>query len=264
MYKKRTVDILDKYKHNNTYINIQKQETGVNAETSFSESLVRDNKGLWDAMATHPWVTSLAAGTISDEAIIAWAQQCRLFCLQERSALLILRSLMPAEELATSFDKKVDPLFAKLEDDTIREPRGLAETIQSLGGHIVEEPWPVCLGYGSFVTMCAYNGMLEGLAAVFAVEKAYLDTWTTVLPSVLPGSKWHDWVDNWTQDVFRETVEELGQCVDDLVGSAPSEEVKVRMSKAFHGVAQFELAFWEMSWKQQGWPSINVAKAEEV
>lgn len=230
----------------------------MDANASFADSLVKSNKDLWNAMAVHPWVTSLASGTIPDEAVITWAQQCRLFCLQERSALLVLRSLMPAEELATDFDKKLDPLFAKLEDDTIREPRGLAETIQSLGGHLTEEPWPVCLGYGSFVNVCAYNGIVEGLAAVYAVEKAYLDTWTTVLPSVSPGSKWHEWVDNWTQDIFRGTVEGLGQCVDELAGSAPTEEVKVRMNKAFHGVAQFELAFWEMSWKKQGWPSTEI------
>lgn len=224
-------------------------------ETKFSDSLVAANQDLWDAMAAHPWVKELAAGTLPDDKLINWAQQCRLFCLQERKALLVLRATLDAEEQATPFDEKVDPLFLKLLDDTIREPRELAETLKSLGASLVEQPWPVCLGYGSFVIASAHAGIVEGLAAVYAVERAYLDTWTSVLPSVPPASRWHDWVNNWTQDAFREVVDALGQCVDMLVDVNPSDEIKKRMHNAFHGVALFELAFWEMSYKHQGWPS---------
>jgi thiaminase (transcriptional activator TenA) len=229
----------------------------MDGNVSFADTLVEANKDLWDAMAAHPWVRELAAGTLPEEALVAWAQQCRLFCMQEHSALLILRSLNPSAELGTALDKTLDRLLAKLEDDTIREPLELAETLRSLKAGVVEEAWPVCLGYGSFVISAAYNGILEGLGAVYAVEKAYLDTWTAVLPSVPPESRWYDWVSNWTQDLFRETVDGLGDCVNQLAGPTPSEEVKTRMGRAFHGVAQFELAFWEMSWKQQGWPNLS-------
>lgn len=213
-------------------------------------------------MASHKWVKGLAEGTLPEAALIAWAQQCRLFCMQEHRALLIMRALNPAAELGTQLDKTMERLEFKLEDDTIREPRELADTLKSLHAPLVEEAWPVCLGYGSFVITCARDGLLEGLGAIYACERAYLDTWTAVLPSVPPGSKWHDWVDNWTQDLFRETVENLGRCVDELAGQSPSKEVQKRMHTAFRGVAQFELAFWEMSWKQQGWPQTKLKEVD--
>jgi thiaminase len=106
----------------------------------------------------------------------------------------------------------------------------------------------------------AHAGIVDGLGTIYACERAYLDTWTTVLPSVPKGSRWHDWVANWTQDAFREVVDALGECVDELVGPDPSEEIKQRMHAGFRGVALFELAFWEMSYKQQGWPSLNSKK----
>lgn len=228
----------------------------------FSDSLVAANQDLWDAMAEHPWVKSLAAGTLSDEALIAWAQQCRLYCLKERKALLVLRSVLDAEEQASPFEKKLDGLLAKLGEDTIREPEELAETLKGMNAPLAQELWPVCLGYGSYVIAQCHAGLVEGLATIYACERAYLDTWTKVLPSVPEGSKWRDWVDNWTQDLFRQTVDELGECVDELAGPNPTEQIKKRMHAGFHGVALFELAFWEMSWKQQGWPSTGSQKRE--
>jgi len=233
----------------------------MDSNANFADSLVAANKDLWGAIAAHPWVKALADGTLPEPALIAWAQQCRLYCMQEHQALLILRALNPSEQLGTLLDKTLDRLLVKLEDDTVREPRELEETLKSLNAPLVDEAWPVCLGYGSFVITCARDGLLEGLAAIYACERAYLDTWTAVLPSVPPGSRWHDWVNNWTQDLFRETVDGLGRCVNECAGT-PSDEIRVRMNRAFRGVALFELAFWEMSWKQQGWPSLPVKEEQ--
>jgi thiaminase len=145
---------------------------------SFTDALVASNVDLWHAMATHPWVRSLADGTLPAEALTAWAQQCRLYCIQEGRALMVLRSFAPSE--------KLDRVLAQLVDDTVREPRELEDTLESLGAPIVDEPWPICQGYSSFVNACAHQGLVEGVTAVYACERAYLDTWTTVLPSVPP------------------------------------------------------------------------------
>ncbi len=219
------------------------------SNTSFTESLLAANKDIWDAMTAHPWVRSFADGTLPDAAFIAWAQQCRLYCIMERRALLIMRALNPSPEL--------DQLLAKLEDDTVREPRELAETLRSINAPVAEEAWPICLGYGLFIISSARDGLPEGLAALYACEKAYLDTWTALLPSTPVGSRWYDWVYNWTQDVFRETVTAIGRHLDDLAGT-PSNQMRERMEHAFRGVAQYELAFWEMCWKQQGWPGLSL------
>jgi thiaminase/transcriptional activator TenA len=228
----------------------------LDSASKFSESLVAANKSTWDALASHPWVKALADGTLPEEALVAWAQQDRLYLMHEHQALLALRSkLFPFEELGSPLESKIEKIMASLGEDLIREPRQLGETLKSLGAPLVDEPWPITLGYGSFVITACQNGLHEGLAAAYASEKAYLDTWTAVLPSVEKDSKYYQWVNNWTQDAFRQVVDQMGECVDELAGPSPSENTARRMHSAFRGAARFELAFWEMSWKQQGWPT---------
>jgi thiaminase len=201
-------------------------------------------------LAAHPFVQALADGTLPEAALIAWAQQCRLFCLQERRALMVLRSYEPAGDL--------DGVLARLVDDTEREPRQLAETLAEMGSAVADDPWPACLGYSSYMVMSAHQGLLQGLTAVYACERSYLDTWTAVLPSVPDNARWRDWVDNWTSDGFRSLVGTLGGCLDDLAGEQ-SPQMLERLGVVFRDVQLWELAFWEMSWRQQGWPTRDAA-----
>jgi thiaminase (transcriptional activator TenA) len=216
--------------------------------SGYTETLVDANRDLWEAMAGHPWVRGLADGTLPEPALVAWAQQCRLFCLLEGRALMSLRWAAPPAEL--------DRLLARLGEDAEREPRQLAETLTSLGAPVVDEEWPVCLGYGAYVQSCAATGLLEGMAAVCSVERSYLDTWSVVLPSVPPESRWRSWVENWTGPAFRELVGGLCSCFDELVG-APSEATAGRLAPIFRNVAKWEVAFWDMAWRQEGWPALK-------
>jgi thiaminase (transcriptional activator TenA) len=216
---------------------------------SVTDELVAGNKDLWEAMADHPWVRALAAGSLPEDALVAWAGQCRLFCLMERSALLHLRSLADPGEL--------DDLLARLVDDTGREPRQLAQLLCEHGAAIPAQAWPVCLGYGSYVQAVARRGRLEGLAAIHAVERAYLDTWTSVLPQTPPGSPWRQWVENWSCDEFRAVVAGLGTWLDMLAGPATGQLLD-HLKPIYRNVALWEHAFWTMSWTGQGWPGLEV------
>jgi thiaminase len=51
-------------------------------------------------------------------------------------------------------------------------------------------------------------------------------------------------------------VDGLAECLDDLVGT-PSSETQARLITVFRTVARFEHAFWEMNWRQQGWPELE-------
>ncbi len=212
---------------------------------SLVEALVADSADLFKAAAEHPWVRALAAGSLPEHALIAWAQQCRLFCQLERPALQHLRSLIEPGEL--------DDLLARLVDDTEREPRELAEMLTQHGAPVPEQAWPVCLGYGSYVQSCARRGLLEGLTAVHAVERDYLDTWSSVLPDTPPDSRYRNWIENWSSAEFRAVVTGLGAWLDRLAGP-PTVQLTERLSPIYRNVAQWEHAFWWMAWEGQDWP----------
>lgn len=225
------------------YARTVKDEAG---ERSVSEALVAANAGLWEAMAAHPWVRGLADGTLPRSALVAWAGQCGWFAAMERRALQSIRALLPPGEL--------DGLLARLVGDTEREPRELADLLAALGEPVPPEPWPACLGYASYVQARAHEGLLTGLTAIHAVERAYLDTWSSVAPMVSPSSPWRAWVENWTSPAFRSVVDGIGAHLDEAAGP-PSLATLDRLAPVYRQVALFEHAFWEMAWRGEGWPA---------
>jgi thiaminase len=213
--------------------------------TTFSDRLVEANRTVWTAMAAHPFVLGLADGTLPDAALRAWVQQDRIFVLQERRVVAALRAHGPPGSL--------DRLLAGLDGGLLAEADAFARTAAARGFPPDAEPWPVCLGYTSYLLCRAYDGLLEGLTGLYAAERAYLDTWTAVAARSPAGSPYREWIENWTGEAFRAFVADLGRELDELVGS-PSPALAERLGSVFTGAVRFELAFWEMCWHGQAWP----------
>jgi thiaminase len=213
--------------------------------TAFGDRLVEANRGVWTAMAGHPFVLGLADGTLPDAALEAWVRQDRVFVLEERRTVAALRAHGPPPGL--------DRLLAGLDDGLVAEADAFAETAAARGFPPDAEPWPVCLGYTSYLRCCAHDGLLEGLTCLYAAERAYLDTWTAVAARSPAGSPYRPWIENWTGEAFRAFVADLGRELDELAGS-PSPALAGRLGAVFTGAVRFELAFWEMCWRGQAWP----------
>ena len=146
-----------------------------------------------------------------------------------------------------------DALLADLDRGLVLEADAFTRTAAEHGFAPEVEPWPVCLGYSSYLRCAAYDGVLEGLTALYAAERAYLDTWTAVAERSPADSPYHAWIQNWTGEPFRAFVTSLGRGLDELAG-APSPALAQRLGVLFARAARFELAFWEMCWSGQAWP----------
>ena len=213
--------------------------------TAFIEQLVESNRDLWMAMAGHPFVLGLADGTLPDRAMQAWVQQDRIFVMEERRVVAALR--------AHGLPSRLDELLADLDHNLVVEAEAFTRTAADHGFAAEAEPWPVCLGYTSYLRCAAHDGALEGLTALYAAERAYLDTWTTVAQRSPADSAYHTWIQNWTGEPFRAFVTALGRELDQLAG-APSPILTQRLGVVFARAVRFELAFWEMCWSGQAWP----------
>jgi thiaminase len=214
--------------------------------TVFTEHLVESNRDLWMAMAGHPFVLGLADGTLPDGALQAWVQQDRTFVVEERRVVAALR--------AHGLPSRLDGLLADLDRSLVLEAEAFTRTAAEHGFALEVEPWPVCLGYTSYLRCAAYDGVLEGLTALYAAERAYLDTWTAVAELSPADSPYHAWIRNWSGEGFRAFVSALGRNLDELA-AAPSPALAHRLGVLFTRAARFELAFWEMCWSGQAWPA---------
>src|SRR5919106_1846105 len=213
--------------------------------TGFTEQLVEANRDLWAAMAGHPMVIGLAEGTLPDGALQAWVQQDRVFVVEERRVVAVLR--------AHGLPSRLDELLAGLDRGLVLEAEAFTRTAADHGFAPEVEPCPVCLGYTCFLRCAADDGVLEGLTALYAAERAYLDTWTAVAERSPTDSAYHAWIQNWTGEPFRAFVTALGRELDELAG-APSPILTQRLGVVFARAVRFELAFWEMCWSSQAWP----------
>jgi thiaminase len=214
--------------------------------TAFTDHLVEANRDLWAAMADHPFVLGLAEGTLPGSALQAWVQQDRIFVVEERRVLAALR--------AHGLPLRLDDLLVDLDRSLVLEADAFTRTAAEHGFALEVEPWPVCLGYTSYLRCAAYDGVLEGLAALYAAERAYLDTWTAVAELSPGDSPYHAWIRNWSGEGFRAFVSALGRNLDELA-AAPSPALAHRLGVLFTRAARFELAFWEMCWSGQAWPA---------
>jgi thiaminase len=212
---------------------------------AFTDRLVEANRAVWAAMAGHPFVLGLAEGTLPGSALQAWVQQDRIFVMEERRVVATLR--------AHGLPWRLDHLLVDLDRSLVLEADAFAQTAAEHGVAAEVEPWPVCLGYTSYLRCAAYDGTLEGLTALYAAERAYLDTWTAVAKLSPADSAHHTWIQNWSGEAFRAFVTALGRDLDELAG-APSPALAQRLGVLFTGAARFELAFWEMCWSGQAWP----------
>jgi thiaminase len=212
---------------------------------AFTDRLVEANRAVWAAMAGHPFVLGLAHGTLPAVALQAWVQQDRVFVVEERRVVAALR--------AHGLPSRLDGLLADLDRSLVLEADAFTQTATDQGFAPDAEPWPVCLGYTSYLLCAAYDGTLEGLAALYAAERAYLDTWDRrrqAQPGRLPLPRLDPELE---REAFRAFVTALGRDLDELAG-APSPTLAQRLGVVFTGAARFELAFWEMCWSGQAWP----------
>ena len=211
----------------------------------FTDRLVEANRAVWAAMAGHPFVLGLAHGTLPDSALQAWVQQDRVFVVEERRVVAALR--------AHALPSRLDGLLADLDRSLVLEAEAFTQTAADHGFAPDAEPWPICLGYTSYLLCAAHDGALEGLTALYAAERAYLDTWTAVATRSPADSTYHGWIQNWSGEPFRAFVGALGRGLDELAG-APPPALAQRLGVVFARAARFELAFWEMCWSGQAWP----------
>jgi thiaminase len=212
------------------------------------ESLFMAHADIWSALHTNQYVRNLADGTLADEVLITWAQQCRLFCVWEVRATEVL--------LSYDLPKPLRRMLLQLAEENGAAPAELDGVLTSMGAQATNDAWPICLGYGTYLMYCARESLLEGLFAMYACNRACLDSSTAIQSSIPTSSRLYDWVQEWSGDEFRSGVEGLGSYVRTLAAKF-SPAAQGRLEDILVTVARYELAFWDMCMRQEGWPAID-------
>ncbi|HZJ06701.1 MAG TPA: hypothetical protein VFD59_14670 [Nocardioidaceae bacterium] len=189
----------------------------------------------WRAATHHPFLDGVRAGTLPAAAFDRWLEQDRLFVETLARTWGAILAEAPTDDLALLADGVTVFVAEMAWFEELGAERGLA---------IPAEPLPAAVDYHAHLRRMAGEPHPVALAAMWAVEAAYLEAWRTALPGT---SVYRPFVEHWTDGAFVAFVDRLEAAADRALGGASAAEVAAA-ADAVVLTAGHEAAFWAMTW----------------
>jgi len=156
----------------------------------------------WWAATHHPFLDGARAGSLPASAFDRWLEQDRLFVETLARAWARLLTEAPADDLLLLADGIAAFVGEMAWFERVATERGLA---------ISAVPLPAAAAYRAHLGCMAGEPYPVGLAAMWAVEAAYLEAWRTALPGA---PAYRVFVEQWTDDAFAAFVARLEAAAD--------------------------------------------------
>ncbi|MFC0472583.1 thiaminase II [Halalkalibacter kiskunsagensis] len=220
----------------------------------FSERLYEKLQPIWRKNHAHPFVQGIGDGTLDREKFRFFMIQDYLYLIDY--AKLFALGAMKAEDVETMGK------FAKLLDSTLNEEMSLH--LKYAKKFEIEElefkqakPAPTTLAYTHYMLHVGQNGTLADLvAAVLPCMWSYWEIGKEL--NERPGANEHEFYGEWIQMYSSEEFGELAHwCIDlldTLTEGKPELELE-KLEEIFLNTTRFEYMFWDMSYKQEMWPT---------
>jgi len=199
-----------------------------------ADALIAKHADVWYAATHHPFLDKVKDGTLPFEAFATWLGQDYHFAssLLDSQCLVLLYSPRPDQGLL------IGGLFA------LDSELSWFEANADLYGIDLNRPvLPTCRTYKDFLMAMQYKPYVVQVTCIWALEKAYFDSWTTALPGA---PQYREFVERWTTDAFNDYVEGLETAVNNALAAA-SKEDRAEAEVYFLWIARYEKDFWDMA-----------------
>jgi len=210
----------------------------VEAVRSFSQTLPEACADEWTKAIDHPFVVSVAEGSLEAARFQVWIQQDNRFVQGLRRFLDELIAIAPDDDRA-GLESGLAALDPELEL--------FAEYAQRERIRLDVPALPACDDYVRFLRDRIADGFAHALTAYYGCERSYLDAWTGVRGAADAGGPYARWIDNWSSELFRAYVDWLGSRVD-VHTVAFTDDAKDELRHVFRQTVEFEVAFWDTCW----------------
>jgi thiaminase (transcriptional activator TenA) len=223
------------------------------SRSGFSSALRAAADDVWEAQHEHPFVRGVGAGTLPIERFEHYVRQDYLF-LVEYARMLALGAAR-APDLATM--RRFADLAQAILGEEMELHRALARELEIGEAELEGElPAPTTQAYTDFLVRTAALGDLGELAAaLLPCMWGYAEIGQRLAAAEAPSDeRYARWIATYASAEFAELADWCRGLVDRL-GDAAGEDGRARMKRAFLTCSRYELAFWEMAWTLERWPS---------
>ncbi|PRO66381.1 thiaminase II [Alkalicoccus urumqiensis] len=218
----------------------------------FSEELRQEAEPVFEAIFHHPFVKGIGEGDLPKEALLHYVRQdfeylttfCRIYGLAVSKCTDRQDMTFFQEQIGFILNDEVHPHHNFCEVAGVRyeelQKAPLAPTAHHYTRHMME---------------AAQGSLGETLTALAPCPWTYWEIGCRLAEEVNPDKThpFYDWIMFYAADEVDSITTTFRSMIDRCAEQAGAEEKK-RMKSHFLLSAQMEYAFWEMAYKQEGWP----------
>lgn len=199
-----------------------------------TDQLITRHADEWYNATHHIFLEKVKDGTLPEEAFSTWLAQDYFFA----SSLIDAQSLILVYSPRSDQSLLIGGLFALESELSWFEENATIYNID-----LSQAVLPTAQKYKDFLLALQYKPYVVQIVCVWALEKAYFDSWSTALPGE---PKYKEFIDRWTNEEFGEYVEGLETAANNALGSA-SKEDRALAEVYFLWIVRYEKDFWDMA-----------------
>lgn len=222
---------------------------GTSRPKRFSDELRRAAEPIWEAQLEHPFVRGIGDGTLAAEKFRHFIRQDYLFLIEYARLLSLACARAPGLESMTR--------FAELAHAVLRTEMELHRAFASEWGIDAaeleaERMAPTTRAYTDFLLKTAALGdFAELVAALLPCMWGYSEVGRRLAERGRPAEeRYARWIEMYAGDEFAELAEWCRELTDRAAAETAGEG-RERMRAAFLASSRYELAFWEMAWREE-------------
>jgi thiaminase/transcriptional activator TenA len=208
---------------------------------------------IWEEQHLHPFVRGIGDGSLDADRFGFWLRQDYLFLIDYSRlfATAVLRA--PDLDAMTRFAALLHETLTREMDLHRSRVAGFGITEADLEQ---EAKAPTTQGYTDFMLRTATTGdYAELLGALLPCMWGYSDIGIRLAARGLPeDERYRAWIASYADPEFAELAIWCRELTDEACAGLP-EAALARAESAFLTSSRYELAFWEMAWSGESWPS---------
>jgi len=208
---------------------------------------------IWAAQFEHPFVRGLSDGSLDVERFGMWLKQDYLFLIEYSRSLA--SAVVRAPDLATM--RGFSNVLPETLTSELELHRSYVATFGITNADLERESMaPTTQGYADFLLRTAATGdFAELVAAVLPCMWGYSELGQALHRKGLPDDeRYARWIETYSSAEFAELAQWCRDLLDRIASGLPSDAMS-RVAHAFLTSSKYELAFWEMAWHGERWPS---------
>jgi thiaminase/transcriptional activator TenA len=199
-----------------------------------AEQLILDHADLWHNATHHQFLNEVRDGTLPELAFTTWLGQDYHFASTLLDAQGIILSYAPRSDQGLL----IGGLFALDSELSWFEANAVVYNID-----LAKPVLPTCQAYNDLLLGLQYKPYVVQITCIWALERAYFDSWSTALPGA---PKYKEFIDRWTTPEFKDYVDGLEDAVNVALAAASTEE-RALAEVYFLWIVRYEKNFWDMA-----------------